>query len=128
MTREPVLPVATFATAARRTKRRTAAGELMVTPTRPVTLRVDGRTERLTPGVSRFAPEHPVVRAQPDLFMACDKRDSLTASELRAMVARARSRPARGPARTASRPPWSLDVRSPARLPTRRRPRPSWEL
>ncbi len=123
----------TYTTAGRRRRKvRTVQGELMVTPTKPVTLTIDGRREALRPGRDRFAVEHEVVRQRPELFRVADPRDRLTASELRVMVARAQSRPdTRGPGpRTASRqPPWSLDVsHTPSRLPRRQTGRRPWTL
>ncbi len=67
-------------------KRRIVSGEGTVTVRAPVTL----AGERLIPGRHRFAPDHPTVRARPDLFKATDTRDNRTASELRAMVSRSR--------------------------------------
>lgn len=115
----------------RRRKVRTAQGELMVTPTKPITVTIDGRRETLRPDRDRLAPTHKLVTQRPEAFRACDLKDALTASELRVAVARSRSRPdtrrGTGP-RTSGRPSWSLDVsRAPARLPRRGR-RPTWEL
>lgn len=53
-------------------------GTNTVTPRRPITLHEDGRVEELQPGVSRFAPNHPVVVANPQLFEPADSRDSDT--------------------------------------------------
>lgn len=113
-----------------RTKRHTARGELMVTPTTPITMTIGGRRERLTPDRDRFAPDHEAVRKRPDLFRACDPKDTLTASELRMMVARSSARSPRQPSRTTSEPPWSLGppLTRKRRIPPRNTGRRLWEL
>ena len=100
-------------------KVRTVSGELMVTPIKPITLGTGRTREVLRPGRDRFAPSHEVVRQRPDLFKPADPQDKLTASEMRVMVARARSRPDTGTRRVApARKPWDLGDRGSGRCPT----------
>ena len=76
--------------------RRVIAGEGMVTPTKPLLF----GNERLWPGRARLAPNHELVRRQPEDFRAADPSDSATRWQLREMTG------AHGPA--IDRPPWHL--------------------
>jgi hypothetical protein len=58
--------------------RRTLAGELMMTPRKPLRVTEDGRTEVLQPGRSRVARDHEWVRERPELWEPADKQDADT--------------------------------------------------
>jgi hypothetical protein len=60
---------------------RSVEGEGMVEPVREFT--VNG--ERLRPGRSRLSPEHPWVRAMPELFRPAMRGDRATAARMRSL-------------------------------------------
>jgi hypothetical protein len=62
---------------------RVLQGEGMVTAARPVTVTYpDGSTETHVPGRTRFAPEHELVQARPELFRLCCKDDRTDTPEV----------------------------------------------
>jgi len=99
---------------ARRVRRRVAEGEGMATPQRRLEVKVDGRVEILVPGRSRVHPDHPWVKARPDLFRAAWTKDEATRLALEIAGHLATRRAAGAPDRP------KTDGRKPLRLPQRR--------
>ena len=121
-----------------RRRRRVVAGEFMVTPTKPLELRVNGRWEVLRPGRDRFSPDHPAVARAPQWFTPADPRDVVTARHHVALLKRTRRALERkssrrrvttgtvGPSAPRRRSPYASSGISPSkswRLPKRRLPR-----
>ncbi len=73
----------------RRPRRRILAGEFMVTPVKPLSLGVDGRSVELLRGRDRLAPDYWAVIEWPEWFRPADPRDRVTAREHRALLERA---------------------------------------
>jgi hypothetical protein len=73
-----------------RRRRNVVAGEGLVTPRKPLELREDGRDELLQPGRSRLSPDHWAVKERPELFQIAMSGDRGAASQLRALLVRAR--------------------------------------
>jgi hypothetical protein len=71
-------------------RRRSIAGEGMVTPRKPMTVVEDGKVETLEPGRHRLAVDHELVARNPDKFVACWKRDVKVRSQLCDMIERSR--------------------------------------
>jgi phage head maturation protease len=59
-------------------------GTTRVTPTTPLTVTFNGRSETLRPDISRLAVDHELVRKQPHRFRPADPTDTATRSRLRA--------------------------------------------
>ena len=111
-----------------RGRRSKFAGEGLVTPIRPMQITCEGVRETIHPTRHRFAAEHEVVVQRPELFTPCNRRDSRTATELRAMIARSsRQSSRRAPLLEAEHPTWKLGQGRPAR-PLRLPDRRSWRL
>ena len=108
-----------------RRRRRARAGEGMVTPRQPITLRDSYANEVLQPGRDRLAADHPLVAQYPEKFAVCDPKDVATRAlmrelltrTLRALEAPIRNRkqarptsyvPLPHPKKTTSRPRWML--------------------
>jgi hypothetical protein len=84
---------------------RTAAGEGMVTPVRPVVVEYrDGTKETLLPDRHRFDPAHVLVRQRPEVFELCDKRDRTNAPARFREALRVAERELTRPSSTTSRP------------------------
>jgi hypothetical protein len=67
-----------------RSVRKTLNGTGMVTATKTVTVTYQsGRSEVLRAGVTRLAPDHPLVKQRPGLFLPCDQDDKATVDRMR---------------------------------------------
>jgi hypothetical protein len=97
--------------------KRVLAGATTVTPIDPIRL---GSGE-IVPRTERFWVGHPVVRANPELFIAADREDTLTRDQLRAQIKRTRTAGVTSRGHTTRRPATSR----PRLLPTARQ---SWRL
>ena len=71
-----------------RRPRRLLAGEGMVTPVEPLTLKENGKTEELIPGRHLFIRNYPLVRKHPELFTPADRQDFSTYRHHRRLLER----------------------------------------
>lgn len=71
-----------------RRREKVVQGTGRVTPRRPLTLHENGGTEELYPGRTRFAADHPVVAANPELFEPADAKDGDTIRGLQKLLER----------------------------------------
>ncbi len=92
-----------------RGRRSKLAGEGLVRPISPMQITYEGVRETIHPTRDRFAVEHEVVVQRPELFTPCNRRDSRTATELRAMVTRSTRR---GTGRQSRQTGWRLPDRT----------------
>jgi hypothetical protein len=104
--------------------RRRPLGEGMVTPTRQLVVRIDGRSETLRPGRDRFSPAHAIVVADPTAFRPVRAGDIAVRLRLAQLARARRTRP-----QSTGRPraPRHLGA-SQAWRPGRRTTSPSWRL
>jgi hypothetical protein len=101
-------------------RRRVMAGETMVTPRARLVLTENGKTEELIPDCDRFYRNHPVVRANPELFEPADPKDVETFRHHRQLAER-KLRQLGGTTRANTRPPQQFSL-GPAQVPRWRLP------